>query len=212
MGAWANIYKQGLKAEPNTPLGLGIIAIKRELSYCACDSGMILSSSLFGAKSAASARWFQQTHPPLVADGEIGPRTALVLFRRRARLSEETFGIPDHWLTKVKTLESNNDPAAIGSTDPDDHGLMQYNLRYHPNLTLAAVTSGTILRRAGQDLGGFMSSLNDWEAAVVAWNVGLSHARDWLEAGKPTSGQPVGGIDWAVRATNYLRLVRQAAA
>jgi peptidoglycan hydrolase-like protein with peptidoglycan-binding domain len=208
-GAWNVVYQQGLSASSGTALAYAIVGVKRELAYNGFAGQMDVDSAIFSGYAVLAARHFQQANG-LVVDGVVGPRTALVLFRKRAEASGLANGIPDHLNARQKTWESANDPAAIGSSG-HDFGLPQIYLPSHPDISKAqAISPAFALPWEALALRNYFGQLHDWDAAVAAYNVGLSAATKWLAAGKPSSGGPLGtnGVDLFAVAFNYVRHVR----
>jgi soluble lytic murein transglycosylase-like protein len=217
MGAWGNIYKVGLSAPVDSALGYGIVAIKNELIYNGFGKGIDPEykdkngNYFFGSGVTEQAKAFQQ-HVGVTADGEVGPITARALFRKRAHAVESQGGIPQDLLNRLKTLESNNDPAAIGTVDPNDWGLMQIHMPFHPDVTRAQAfdPAFSIVWGGGYLKGGY-NSLHDWDGAVAAYNVGTVYAAQWVAAGKPKDGGPLlsDGTDIFTRASTYVSLVKK---
>ncbi len=209
-GAWNIVYRRGLTGAAGTSLGYAIPAMKRELAYNGFAGSMDTSTRLFGIYAERETRAFQAANG-LAVDGVIGPRTALVLLRKRATLVEA--GMPDHQLARQKTWESANDPNAIGP-DGHDHGLLQIRLTSHPEVTLAqAVDPAFSLPWAADRQRQNYSTLHDWDGVLCAWNAGYSLAQKWVAAGKPPAGGPVNanGVDLYAACTSYVRHVRASA-
>jgi hypothetical protein len=52
----------------------------------------------------------------------------------------------------------------------------------------------------------------DWEGALVAYVIGRTPAREWVEQGKPEGGGPlIGGQDSFARASDFLAAVNEVA-
>jgi peptidoglycan hydrolase-like protein with peptidoglycan-binding domain len=99
-------------------------------------SAPIAVDGLFGKTTADAVKWFQSTHG-LVADGIVGPTTALALWRDLLVWFGETYHVPASQLYGFMMMESGRDPGAVGYTTPSDRGLLQINLNAHPNITVA---------------------------------------------------------------------------
>lgn len=210
MSAWEQFYEKGLSAPTDSVLGYAIVAVKKELAYNGFGHGMILDTPVIGDAADKAIRAFQNAHD-LVADGIVGPFTAEALFRKRSALLESAKSIPAGYLCRLKTQESGNDPAAVGDVDPDDHGLIQINLRIHPDVTLAQATDPSYcLPWGAQDLAAAFASFHDWPTALASYNVGLGGARRWLSAGKPATGGPSDDPTLFTRATLYVYRVLHA--
>lgn len=209
-GAWTSYYQYGLSAPAGSHLGYAIVAVKRELAYNGCLGGMVIDQPTFGDAARNSAICFQRS-VAIGADGVVGPTTARYLFRKRGAALERTGAIPDSILQRIKTLESANDPNAIGYVDHNDHGLMQINLFYHPDISIPEAIDPAFAIEWGQDhLLGDYGSTHDWDGAIAAHNIGLFYAKRWVEAGKPPSGYITStGKDIFEVATNYVKLVRR---
>lgn len=210
MGAWSFTYKKGLDGSNSDRVAAGIHAMKQELIYNGFANGIKIDLPVFGNMSDARTRDFQKQQE-ITVDGEIGPQTAMRLFRKRTEDAEAKYGIFNELLSRMKTLESTNDPVAEGTFDPNDEGLLQVNMPSHPTLMIEDLWDpGFILPWAAEQLALAHSSIQDWDGAVAAWNVGGYYARLWVKAGKPDSGHVVGKIDWFARAHKYVALVHNA--
>lgn len=206
MAAWSTYYKwtQPLTWGHDDSYGYACMSIKKELVYNGFTEGVDPSKQVIGLQASNAIKEFQKLKG-LTADGVVGPNTARVLFKKRALAVENKYDIPNNWVCKLKTLESANDPGAVGSVDPDDHGLVQINLRFHPDFSLQeAIDAELSLNYAGQTLHDRYISIGDWEGAVVSWNTGAYWATRWVRDGKPATGN-----DYYVRATNYITNVKK---
>ena len=214
-GAWPFYYKLGLDFR-NNPQGRdahGIYALKKELIYNGYSKGIVADLAYWGASVDARTREFQKDHG-LVVDGELGPKTALALFHKRALHEETIRGIPNNLLCKQKTEESSNDPVAQGWIDVDDEGLMQINVHFHPDISQEQAWDPSFALPFGGSymLDAYNFCDHDWDGAVAAYNIGRVYAKQWVEAGKPASGGPtIGSDDSFTRATKYVALVKGSA-
>lgn len=210
MAAWTHIYKHGLSALADSPTGYGIIAIKNELTHLGLQGKIVRTTPSYGDAVREQVKIFQKKEG-LSVDGEVGPETARALFRTRANQLEKYYSIPVNLLNQQKTLESNNDPAAIGQVDPDDKGLMQIHLPFFPNVTeKQAFTPAFSMDWAAKKLVSDHKSAQDWDGALAAYNIGLYYAIQWVKAGKPKSGGPIvgsNGVDLYTTASNYVTYV-----
>jgi soluble lytic murein transglycosylase-like protein len=211
MGAWAWVYRQGFAADGDARKADGIYAIKQELIHNGFGHDVVLTLPFFGRFAASEAKRFQAARG-LIADGIVGPITARVLFRKRLASTESQLGIPDNLLAKLVNLESNDDPVAEGTSDPNDEGIAQINLPSHPDVSESSAHDPAFaIPWAGRYLKGLFTATGgkDWDGALVAYNAGTDLAKRWLAAGKPATGGPqVGGEDGYARATRYVELVR----
>lgn len=206
MAAWTTYYKrtQPLTWGHDDPYGYACMSIKAELIYNGYVTGVDPTSQVLGLQSEDMIKAFQKDHG-LTSDGIVGPATAQVLYRKRSKVLENQYDIPNDYLCKLKSLESANDPGAVGSSDPDDHGLVQINLRYHPDVTLQQAEDGEYsLSYAARTLNASYNNLKDWDAAIASWNVGSYWATNWLKAGKPATGST-----YYARATSYVTNVKK---
>lgn len=208
MSAWEfGFYKRGFLPAGNRQIA-GVHAVKQGLIANGFSAGIDLTANVFGDAASRQAGEFQRAHL-LTDDGVVGPTTARHLWRRYVEAEEQKQSIPDHWLGKLATLESANDPVAQGTLDKDDWGLVQVNLRFHPGISLAQAWSPAfIVPWAASVLHGARSSLDSWKAAVASWNIGSTYAHQWAQADYPATGGPTIGTDDSFeRATEYVRLV-----
>jgi hypothetical protein len=214
---WSWIYKRGFSADGDPRKAAGILAMKEELIYNGYGSGIDTTVQIFGWSAVNETELFQKANG-LSADGEIGPITARVLFRKRTKLWESKLNIPNDYLAKLLQVESEHDPVAQGVTDPNDEGMAQINLPSHPSITQEQAWSPAF---AIQWAGGYLIGLftatggSDWDCALAAYNVGTSLADQWCAAGKPATGGPVIGTNpdgtpiyaWTT-ITTYLRVLK----
>lgn len=212
MSAWSLYYRRErpLHYGHNDAYGYAVLGIKNELAFNGFHGAMNLTNQVLGDQADKEIRAFQKDQR-LEVDGVVGPSTALSLFRKRALQLESADNIPNHLLSRLKTLESGNDPGAIGVVDPRDRGLLQINSGAHPDVSDAeAFNPAFSLQFAATRLSDAHLRLGDWDAAIASWNVGETYAKRWLEAGKPASGGPqLGNEDVYVRATKYVTLVKK---
>jgi hypothetical protein len=215
MGAWDQYYRRGIRADPGTPTGYGVLAIKEELSYNGFAGDIKLDSVGAGLQFDKQVKLFQTSHL-LEVDGVVGPKTASILFLKRFKTYELQFHVPDQLVCKLTHLESACDPAAVGVRDPTDLGLVQIHMPAHPSVTVEqAFSSPFSLSFLASGLSNAFSNLKDWDGAIASWNVGGGGAQAWLDAGKPTTlfvswfrDNEGKLIDLGARATNYVNQVR----
>lgn len=212
-GAWPFYYQFGLDRR-NDPQGRdahGIYAFKRELIFNGYGAGIVPDLAYWGKQVDDQTRKFQAAKF-LVVDGQLGPKTAGILLRKRTLAIESRFGIVNNYLCKLKSHESANDPVAEGWSDPDDEGLVQINLDFHPTVTeVKAWDPAFALDWAGKYLFDAFKYTGDWDGAIVAYNIGRHSAKLWVEAGKPPTGGPlIGGQEGWKRATSYLAAINRA--
>lgn len=214
MGAWDfGKYRMGMDGTEDVRLGGAILSIKRELEFNGVESGkIILTLPKFGDATRVAVKAFQ-TSKGLVADGEVGVKTATELFRKRIVAAEQSNELPKGILGKKLKLESAFDPAARGTKDQNDRGIAQINEVAHPEVVDAlAYDARWSIAWAGHyiyELAVSISeSVNVLKAARAAYNVGQSDATAWLLAGfPPEGGRLVGGVDVFEKATEYIRLI-----
>lgn len=206
--AWEQYYRYKDRAEPDTPRGYGIQAIKNELIYRGFGDKLNAETTFFGGAAQAATKAFQKS-VGLPETGVVNPTTARKLFKKRIWAISHAEGIPALWLCKQLHLESGFDPAAVGYVDPRDRGLAQINSYWHPTVDdREAFDPSFSIPWAGNYLSENLKALGDIQAAVAAHNVGRYYARLWLEAGKPATGlYTLEGKDYAAIITRYVKLV-----
>ena len=192
-----------------TVIGLARVALKKELAYNGYQGGMVLDNYVLGDAANKQIRAFQAAQF-LDNDGQLGPRTAKELFRKRVKEIQAVYQIPDDLLCKTTGLESGWDPGAIGRVDNNDHGLVQINAPSHPDISLEeAIDPKFALNWAGNSMKVNYGRIGDWDGVLAAHNLGTYYANKWVQAGKPASGGPmVTRGDVYTLATRYVSLVR----
>jgi hypothetical protein len=220
VGAWAYGFFKYTEGEPlmggDYPdrAGRAALAFKLEYIHNGYDgSGLkcpLAITPWYGkCAGAVTARFQKNQSLKGLTPGVLGPSVARVLFRKRSAEVEAHYGIPDHLLSKLKSLESNDDPAAVGYLDDRDRGLLQINSFFHPDVSDdEAFDPAFSLDWGGKNLSLAFKTFDDWDVAIASHNVGWGGAQDWLDSGKLAEGGP----DWFPqlysRATQYVRLVR----
>jgi hypothetical protein len=207
-------YKYGHDGRNNPRLGAAIIAIKNELRYVGfAREAMVGDLPYFGNAVENSVKDFQ-TAKRLSVTGRVDPTTARELFRRRVIVTEDKYNLPDGSLGKKFWLESLYDPVAVGTSDPDDSGIAQINIRIHNIPVTKAFDPAFAIDWAGlylkENYERIAQEANVMKAARASYNTGVFHARRWMQAGFPPSGgewDDNTGIDWFARATNYITLI-----
>lgn len=205
-------YRYPMSGAGDPRLAAAIRAIKTELIYMGLDQNIDPAMNVYGNAVENRVKDLQQASG-LRVDGQVGPATALELFRRRVQTVEKAKALPPGTLGRKIKLESGYDPVAIGSRDPDDTGIAQINRRAHPTVTVEqAFTPSFAIDWAGNYLLELKRSVeeraNTLKAARGAYNTGAHYATLWMTAGFPASGGPeFAGEDVFVRLTRYIALV-----
>jgi hypothetical protein len=210
-GTWDTMFAEGLKPAPETREAWAMLGIKQELVYCGVrQGGLQMDSPEFGVGTTRCVKDFQRMNARdgLDVDGVVGPKTAHVLFRKRALEVEKKYLIQPTLLCKMRTLESSDDPACL-SEDTNDRGLMQINKPAHPAvLDEMAYDPEYAIDWAGRYvITAYQMFLKEhpdysrpalWDMACASYNVGTNGARKWDAAGRPPSSV----------ASTYVRVVR----
>lgn len=214
MGAWEyGPYKSVTRAGDDTRLAAALVAVKKELVYNGYGENVVVDSPVFGDAAANRIKEFQKDKG-LKVDGQVGPTTSKELFRKRTERIEDKYGFDRGTVGKFVTLESSWDPVAIGYADPDDHGMVQINLRIHTDVTVAqSFDPGFALEWAAKYVSAsatrIVSEIDVIKAARASYNIGVEYAKRWMNAGFPSWGGTFNGtdIDWYKRAYEYVNLV-----
>lgn len=204
---WQWLYREGMVVTPGR-MASGVLAMKRALVANGFDDGIIVALPHWGTSTVRETRRFQRSQG-LDDDGIVGRVTARHLFRVYDRETESKYAIPDYLVGRQSNAESGDDPVARSATG--DEGRAQINPPSHPQITLAQMWdpafashfTGSYLRGSYIYVGG------DWDGAIAAYNVGGSLAKEWVQAGKPSSGGPplvLGGeeVDAWTHCTEYV--------
>lgn len=215
MGAWTYIsYKSVTRAYDDPRLGAALIAIKKEIVYNGYGEFFVVADTpVFGDAAANAVKKFQ-ADKGLKVDGQVGPSTARELFRKRTEDIERRYDLIHGTLGNLITLESAWDPVAIGYADPDDHGLVQINLRIHSDVTVEqaydpafSINWAALYITDNEKI--ISNEVNIAKAARASYNVGVEYAKRWMKADFPTAGGLFDstGIDWYRRASEYTSLI-----
>lgn len=208
---WAWLYREGMLVAPGR-MAAGVRAMKQALVDNGFGDKVAVDVPVWGEHVTARTREFQ-TREGLQADGVIGRATARHLFRVYDAATEKKYAIPDHLVGRQSHGESDNDPVARSATG--DEGRGQINPPSHPQITLAQMwTPAFASNFTGSYLhGSYIYVGGDYDGAIAAYNVGGSLARQWVAAGKPSSGGPqivLGGsdVDAWTHCTQYVEGIR----
>lgn len=214
IGAWSlGYYQYGEVFTDSARHTAGLKAFKQALIDNNFGANINVDSATFGLNMKKRVKQFQ-TARALTSDGVIGPVTARYLFRLYAHEDEQIHMIPSGTVIRLIGHESGCDPVAQGYVDAHDEGLAQINLPSHPAVSLTeAWTPAYAISYAAQNLSLFYEEDRpDWDGAIASWNVGTVNAELWVDAGKPTSGHVVNGVDWFARAYAYVQGVKNSPA
>lgn len=161
---------------------MGVRAIQRVIG--------VEDDGVFGDDSDKAGREFQKKNK-LTIDGVLGPTSCRLMFEPLVvsivdRLKNS--GVTLLMMSKGHMLvESNYDPASVGEYDPQDLGPglngthnpeMSAEFRLTPEKAIPAmvkIVAGNLIMLKG-----------DIDSAILAYNIGRSGARDWVEANRPS--------------------------
>lgn len=209
-GTWDVMFEAPLRAPIGSRVGLAIVSVKHELVFNGIPvGGMNLDVPEIGSGTERAISLFQKRNG-LVVDGSCGPKTALVLMRKRSIEEALRIGAPRMLVAQQKSLESVDDFACV-SENEEDRGPSQINKRFHPEVTDAKAYTVSFclhwqadyLREAYDDVLTTKGK-RDWDLALAAYNVGWGPARKWDEAGRPVTN-PDGKPNVAAQ---YVRVVK----
>lgn len=211
LGAWSfGYYKFGF-VPTNDRQKAGLRAVKQGLVDNGFSKNIVVDMEVYGNAVTARAKEFQKAHG-LTSDGVVGPTSARFLWRHYIEAEETRHDIPEHFLGKIATLESANDPVAQGFSDDQDEGLFQWHMPYFAGETLAhAWNPAYVAPVTAERLVGAKGRVGSWLGAIAAHNCGEFYAKKWVQAGYPKSGLVDNNIDWYARASNYVGLVHGSA-
>lgn len=133
----------------------------------------------YGPATVKAVTAFQRDQA-LIADGWIGPKTARRLFSIRF----STYLIPDNLLFGLARLESSMDPGAEGAVDDQDRGLLQYNRRWHPEVSdeMAFSDPAACIAKAADELRLAFTKYGSWPVAIASHN-SPEKALSWSQTG-----------------------------
>lgn len=127
----------------------------------------------------------------LVADGVIGPMTCKLMFDPLIEAAvlalDRHHGAAMMWMSKGHMwVESGYDPGAVGVTTPQDLG-PGLNGEHNPDMSADfRLTPATAIPAMVKIVDGNIFALKfDFDAAVLAYNIGRGGATSWKRAGKP---------------------------
>lgn len=213
MGAWEFGPYRTTSGAVSDRLGAAFVAIKKELVYNGYGTNLVSYTPVFGDAATNRTKDFQRDRG-LKIDGQVGPATARELFRKRTEFLENIHAFTRGTLGNLITLESAWDPVAVGYADPDDHGLVQINLRIHSTVTVEqafdpafCISWAANYIQSSEDR--IVQEVDILKAARASYNIGVEYAKRWMRDGYPASGGNFdsSGIDWYQRATDYIALI-----
>lgn len=145
----------------------------------------------FGDMTGGSVKNYQRKNN-LDPDGVVGPLTSKSLFKPLARAAAATEDIHHADVLFPLTMgtlaaESKCDAGAVGWSDPYDIGIGQISGPAHPDVSVdtklnAATAIPWMVHFIDRNL---KVMYYDLDAAIVAYNLGVSGANAWLAAGRP---------------------------
>jgi hypothetical protein len=202
-GTWDVFFANGLRAPHDSRVGWAVLSIKFELVFNGVpQGGMEMGVASIGQGTDRAIKTFQQRNA-LEVDGVVGPKTAKVLIRKRAKLEANRVHAPDMLIAQQLELESADDFACV-SANMEDRGPAQINGRWHPEVSDSSAYDVTFCVRWQADYmreayDGVLTvnGKKDWDLALAAYNVGWAAARAWDKAGRPkttTAGQYVAAV------------------
>jgi len=146
---------------------------------------------ILGPRSDAAIKTWQKARG-LAADGVIGPKSTRFIFEPVAieaatALNSGHTDAVRRIVVGTISVESSFDPGAVGVTTPQDLGLAQINGPAHPAMSVDVRLDpvAAIKWMAGFVLGNLEEFGWNQDAAILAYNLGRTGARYWLEAGQP---------------------------
>lgn len=171
----------------------GVREIKRALKRR--GFGNLPDDGIFGRGVDEMVREFQ-AKVKLTVDGIVGRNTTKELFMRDVNAASLEEGIATKILCGLVMTESAFDPGAVGSVDERDLGLCQINGTAHPSESREdRFTVQKALPYAARLFATNIEALGNTRDGIAAYNLGLTGARKWIEAGRPDvwgtgSGRP----------------------
>lgn len=115
-------------------VSLGVEAIQSRINEYGYSPALI-ADGVLGPATALGIKWVQ-TKIGVGADGVVGPTTAKALWKDLLIWYGGVHHVPASQLYGFMMLESLADPGAVGVTTPSDRGLSQINLSAHTNITV----------------------------------------------------------------------------
>jgi hypothetical protein len=149
---------------------------------------------MFGPGTATAVKWFQSM-AGLSQDGVVGPATSLALWRDLLYWFGGVHHVPASQLYGFMMMESGRDPGAVGFTTPSDRGLLQINLKAHPNITVQQAFDPnftidyTAKRLQGARIQFSGKTVDLKNRCAVAQHNSPLWAKLWYEAGSPPNDQ-----------------------
>jgi Putative peptidoglycan binding domain/Transglycosylase SLT domain len=149
------------------------------------------ADGILGPGTSQAIRYYQRTHGLLV-DGAVGPATCRALFE--PAVIEAAFEADSSHAGTLRTIvvgtmtvESGFDPGAVGVETPRDLGIAQINGPAHPSMSVdarldPAIAIPWMVRFIDDNLKSFEY---DVDAAIAAYNLGVSGSWAWVKAGYP---------------------------
>lgn len=174
-----------LAVRHETPCTINDYAVHMAVKALQPRFGAVVDGIL-GPNTNAAIRTYQQEHH-LIVDGVVGPQTCRSLFEPLV-VGPATDAVLRAARGTI-TFESNWDPGAVGVNTPEDLGVGQISGPAHPNLSVNARLNPNVAIPWIVDFiaDNFDAMHNDEDAAILAYNLGITGAHAWINAGRPAT-------------------------
>jgi len=146
---------------------------------------------ILGPRSDAAIKAWQKARN-LVADGIIGPKSTRFIFEPIAieaatALNTGHADMVRRIVVVTITVESAFDLGAVGVTTPQDLGVAQINGPAHPSMSVDARLDPVVaIEWMATFIEGNLKEFGwDQAAGILAFNLGRTGVRYWIEAGRP---------------------------
>lgn len=164
----------------------GVLAIKTRLHEMTglVEAENLTMNGIYGTGVRDAVKSYQ-ANVGLVADGEVGPKTAKAMF---VQLNMEV----GSWSAIGATIgcgviqnESAWDPGAVGFVDYLDHGLCQLNAESQHFDREQSFDARTAMERMYLLLDANLALFGNEKDAIAAYNLGKAGCQLWIREGRP---------------------------
>lgn len=128
----------------------------------------------------------------ILSDGVVGKETMMWFLWPHIHEIAQHYNVPWNVIWGFLQNEGNWDPGAVGWLDSNDLGLLQINLKAHPDITPSeALCPSYCLHFLGKYISAALKEFNgNIIDSVISYNLGFGGTRQWINDGRPVFWTP----------------------